>query len=131
MSTLIVKSMPFGGPYAEYDEDTDTMIATEGYLPKPEQWIAVSGEPDIDLGVITSQEEVCIDRCCDEWEMQTINRQVALRVRNVKFRNLDWDCGKTVILNMGKCIDITLINIVRHGQLALQGNAWWPIIKKI
>lgn len=114
------------GAYVEYDDVADVMTAMQQKEPpvpieawKPFPWV---DDVKLEVGVYTREEQVCVDRYCDEWETQMVDHIVALRLYNAK--STDWGYERRLALSFELGV---LVNIIGHGKIALDGEAWWPI----
>lgn len=124
---LILKDSDLG-PYVEYDDQADVMLATFRGKDEPlaTLWRTCEYEPDLDIGYFVTQEQVCIDRYCDEREEQEVPHYTWLRLRNAKAHG-NWGPEKAFWLAVGMGLGFGLVNTLRHGQLALLGEHWWEI----
>jgi hypothetical protein len=107
------------GGFITYDDELDVLFATDKDYPKPEKWKSVKGFPDLQLGYIEKMERVCVDRYCDEYEDQIVEHQCALRLDRAR-RNPYYGFDESLILNMGRGINLGILNILRKGQSKLE-----------
>jgi hypothetical protein len=113
MTVHIVKDLL--GSFATYDDETDVLFATDKDYPTPTHWRPVPRQPGLEVGYTENEELVCVDRYCDEWRIEWVEHQCALRLSKARSHG-HWGTEHTMMLTFGGGINLGLLNILRHGQ---------------